>query len=174
MSIVQRLLSFEGRLRRRDWWLFAILLGLLSWALSSVAMGLMGVSMMSLLPTANGQADASGAMLKVIAVQCVAFLVFLWPGLAIGFKRLHDRDKSGRMLVLLYVLSAANQLVSVLGAQSGIAGMMHPGLLRLCLSLVLLVVGVWMLIELGFLDGTQGPNKFGPSPKGIGTEFEVV
>lgn len=28
--------------------------------------------------------------------------------------------------------------------------------------------GLWVLIECGFLDGTQGPNKFGPSPKGLG------
>jgi len=28
--------------------------------------------------------------------------------------------------------------------------------------------GIWAFIELGFLDGTQGPNRFGPSPKGIG------
>ena len=25
----------------------------------------------------------------------------------------------------------------------------------------------WALIECGFLDGTQGPNKYGASPKGI-------
>jgi uncharacterized membrane protein YhaH (DUF805 family) len=25
----------------------------------------------------------------------------------------------------------------------------------------------WMLIECGILDGTPGPNKFGPSPKGV-------
>jgi uncharacterized membrane protein YhaH (DUF805 family) len=30
------------------------------------------------------------------------------------------------------------------------------------------LVGLWYLIEIGFLDGTQGPNRFGPSPKGIG------
>ena len=30
------------------------------------------------------------------------------------------------------------------------------------------LVGLWYLIEVGFLDGTQGPNRFGPSPKGIG------
>lgn len=29
------------------------------------------------------------------------------------------------------------------------------------------LVGIWYLIEVGFLDGTQGPNRFGPSPKGI-------
>jgi uncharacterized membrane protein YhaH (DUF805 family) len=26
---------------------------------------------------------------------------------------------------------------------------------------------IWSLVETGFLDGTQGPNKYGPSPKGI-------
>jgi uncharacterized membrane protein YhaH (DUF805 family) len=35
------------------------------------------------------------------------------------------------------------------------------------ISLIPLIGGIWLLIELGFLDGTQGPNRFGPSPKGI-------
>jgi uncharacterized membrane protein YhaH (DUF805 family) len=30
------------------------------------------------------------------------------------------------------------------------------------------LVGLWVIVELGFLDGTQGPNQYGPSPKGIG------
>ena len=30
------------------------------------------------------------------------------------------------------------------------------------------VIGwLWQLIECGFLDGTPGPNKYGPSPKGL-------
>jgi uncharacterized membrane protein YhaH (DUF805 family) len=28
-------------------------------------------------------------------------------------------------------------------------------------------VNIWAAIELLFLDGTQGPNQYGPSPKGI-------
>ncbi len=30
------------------------------------------------------------------------------------------------------------------------------------------VGGIWTLIECGFMDGTQGPNQYGPSPKGLG------
>jgi uncharacterized membrane protein YhaH (DUF805 family) len=30
-----------------------------------------------------------------------------------------------------------------------------------------LVGPFWVLIECGFLDGTMGPNRYGPSPKGI-------
>lgn len=41
------------------------------------------------------------------------------------------------------------------------------------------VVGwIWGLVELGFLDGTQGPNSYGKSPKGVGgdtnSELEQV
>ena len=35
------------------------------------------------------------------------------------------------------------------------------------ISLIPFIGGIWLLIELGFLDGTQGDNRFGPSPKGI-------
>lgn len=31
-----------------------------------------------------------------------------------------------------------------------------------------LIGALWVLIECGFLDGTPGPNKYGPSPKGLG------
>jgi uncharacterized membrane protein YhaH (DUF805 family) len=32
--------------------------------------------------------------------------------------------------------------------------------------LIPLIGPIWMLIECGILDGTPGPNRFGPSPKG--------
>ena len=35
------------------------------------------------------------------------------------------------------------------------------------IAFVPLIGGLWILIECGFLDGTQGPNRFGPSPKGV-------
>lgn len=38
----------------------------------------------------------------------------------------------------------------------------------LLVNLIPIVGAIWVLVECGFLDGTQGPNKYGPSPKGIG------
>src|SRR5436190_20445817 len=71
-------------------------------------------------------------------ILCVVALVMLWPTLAIWVKRCHDRNKSGWWLVLMWLAS-------------------------------LTIIGVlWPLIELGFMDGTPGPNRFGPSPKGLG------
>jgi uncharacterized membrane protein YhaH (DUF805 family) len=35
------------------------------------------------------------------------------------------------------------------------------------LALVPLIGPIWTIVECGFIDGTQGENKYGPSPKGI-------
>jgi uncharacterized membrane protein YhaH (DUF805 family) len=64
-------------------------------------------------------------------------LILLWPALANSVKRCHDRNKSGWWLLLMWLAS-----FTIIGA-------------------------LWPLIELGFLDGTPGPNRFGASPKGI-------
>ena len=37
----------------------------------------------------------------------------------------------------------------------------------LLINLIPLVGWIWTLIECGFMDGTQGSNKYGPSPKGL-------
>jgi uncharacterized membrane protein YhaH (DUF805 family) len=35
------------------------------------------------------------------------------------------------------------------------------------INFIPLIGALWTLVECGFLDGTPGPNRFGPSPKGI-------
>jgi len=35
------------------------------------------------------------------------------------------------------------------------------------ISLIPLIGFIWVIVECGILDGTPGPNKFGPSPKGV-------
>jgi uncharacterized membrane protein YhaH (DUF805 family) len=41
------------------------------------------------------------------------------------------------------------------------------------IALIPLVGGIWQLVECGFMEGTEGPNKYGPSPKGIGDQSRV-
>jgi len=43
-----------------------------------------------------------------------------------------------------------------------------PGVMFLIIFIPL-IGGIWTLVECGFLDGTPGPNKYGPSPKGLTT-----
>jgi uncharacterized membrane protein YhaH (DUF805 family) len=39
-----------------------------------------------------------------------------------------------------------------------------PALLVTIFSTAIVVIVIWFLIEVGFLKGTQGPNRFGPDP----------
>ncbi|MBV9994424.1 MAG: DUF805 domain-containing protein [Caulobacteraceae bacterium] len=41
------------------------------------------------------------------------------------------------------------------------------GAIWVLINFIPVIGGLWALVECGFLDGTAGPNKFGPSPKGI-------
>jgi len=77
-----------------------------------------------------------------LVVGGVALVICLWPLWAVSVKRCHDREKSG-WWVLGWTVGGAIPYIGFL-------------------------ISLWSLVELGFLDGTQGPNEYGPSPKGIG------
>ena len=44
-------------------------------------------------------------------------------------------------------------------------GSATPSILVLVLGLAGVVISLWALVELGFLPGTKGENRFGPDPK---------
>ena len=146
MSLTEQLFSFEGRLRRRDYWISSIILWIAVFAATSCVLGLFGAftgtffGAKAALQPAAAHALLPGSIVAVLLVLGI-MLIALWPSLAIGVKRCHDRDKSGWWLLLWFVL----MMIPFLG----------------------ILAWAWQIIELGFIDGTQGGNRFGPSPKGI-------
>jgi uncharacterized membrane protein YhaH (DUF805 family) len=78
--------------------------------------------------------------------------------LAIGVKRLHDRDRSGWWIVVFYIVPWR------LGSVVNVADKQGNDTVGLVAGLVGLVCVIWGLVELGFLRGTRGPNRFGPDP----------
>lgn len=175
MSIVERLFSFHGRLRRRDWWLYSILLGVAGLGLTAAVMALLGGSIM---PSLSGDqaesADVGGWMVKRIEAGAIASLVLAWPGLAVGVKRLHDRGRSGWWLLLLSLLFWAGQAIALTPLIDR-----HVMSLKRLVSLSqlqttgLLLVGLWLFVEMGFLGGKPDANRFGPSPKASQAEAEA-
>ncbi len=91
----------------------------------------------------------------VIAVP--VFFLALWVGFAVAVRRLHDRNKSGWWLVIMY---APVFLLTVLGAAvSASDPEAGSGLNALSLPF-----SIWAFVELGCLKGTFGPNRFGDDP----------
>ena len=77
------LLQFDGRLSRRAWWLWGVLLPL----------GL-GLYLTTVLRVAGASAQGTE-----IAIN----LLLLWPTVAVSIKRWHDRGKSGWWVLLALV-----------------------------------------------------------------------
>ncbi|WP_284311012.1 DUF805 domain-containing protein [Labrys miyagiensis] len=130
MTWQNKLFSFQGRVTRKDYWLYhlGLILGIVA---LSIGIGLVSTGL-------GGRDPESPAFV----VAAVAFLICLWPFWAVGVKRCHDRGKSG-WWYLGWSVGGAIPYVGFL-------------------------ISLWALVELGFLDGTQGANEYGPSPKGIG------
>lgn len=156
MSLARKLFSFEGRLRRRDYWVLSILLGMLVFVVGEL------IVVYGFGPEHGIFEQTTGVFSPVQQWKTlVVSLVMLWPGLAITAKRAHDRDNSARVPVAVYLASTAWSLVTVF-FPTVLAGQF---LLALLIGALQLAALLYLLITLGFLDGTPGPNRFGESPK---------
>ncbi|MGR4867032.1 DUF805 domain-containing protein [Caulobacter sp. LARHSG274] len=141
MTFVQKLFSFQGRLRRRDYWLYSILL--VAGALAVLVPVILALGL-----------QAEDARLSLLG------LVLTWPSMALLVKRIHDRDKTGRMALIYWIPSLVSTGLGFIPA-FGLGG------LKVFLDISTGMIGLWFLVEFGFMDGTQGPNEYGPSPKGV-------
>jgi uncharacterized membrane protein YhaH (DUF805 family) len=134
------LFGFNGRINRAKFWL-----GTAMSYLGFLAFFFVGGT----ISAATGF-EPDEAELWNVAIGLV-FLVFV-IGCALAVKRLHDRNKSGWWMLILVAFPIA--LLSA--APPGI-----PGVMALVATNV---ISLWAVIELGFVEGTDGPNRYGPDP----------
>jgi uncharacterized membrane protein YhaH (DUF805 family) len=140
MSMSELLFSFQGRLNRKPYWMTAIAITVLMLVLIGIAIAFFGE-------------HEIGAGIAVVVLIALLYIPLIWVGLAVGAKRLHDRDKSAWWLLLFY---AAPSLLS------SVANHMESG--GFLLHLAGFAITVWAFVELGCLRGTVGPNRYGPDP----------
>jgi len=138
--MTQLLFSFQGRLNRKPYWLTNIAVGVIILVAIAIVM--------------VGERRFAEAFLTM-AILIILYLPLFWVSLALGAKRLHDRDKSAWWLALIYLGP---------GIASGIGDQMDS--MGFVLHLVAFAITVWAFVELGCLRGTVGPNRYGPDPLG--------
>lgn len=140
---LKRYAEFSGRSRRKEYWMYVLFIILVSVVLSVVE-------------NVVGLAQTVGPYGPLTALFALATFV---PSLAAGVRRLHDTDRSGWWLLIgiaPYLLALALLMTGSLS-------------LFTVLSVVALIGAVALLVFL-VLDGTKGPNRFGPDPKGVAHE----
>jgi len=94
-------------------------------------------------------------------LSAIVDLAFTYPEFAIAVKRGHDRNTPLWLLIAFFGASAVLDLLTVL-EMTGTED--EPSMLSLALALPFTVLGLALLVELGFRKGISGPNQYGPDP----------
>jgi uncharacterized membrane protein YhaH (DUF805 family) len=130
--------SFDGRISRKLFWM---------------AMGVLIVAEL----IGNFAAAAIGGD----RLTAIIDLAFTYPEFAVAVKRGHDRNMPLWLLVAFFGANALLDLLTVLGfAGTG----EEPTMASLLIAVPFAILGVALLVELGFRKGTPGPNQYGPDP----------
>lgn len=148
MNLTTLLFSFQGRINRAKYW-SAILIYLAILVVCSV-FAVIGFGISSAIPSTG--APVSYLLMAIFAIAC---LLTMWSSIATGIKRLHDRDQSGWWML---VFSGVSTIVSLLQETAATPSN------KFVLGVGSFAVTIWIIIELGCLRGTQGPNRFGTDP----------
>jgi uncharacterized membrane protein YhaH (DUF805 family) len=133
--------NFSGRVNRAKFWIAVVIFAAIH-------------VLMAILNYATEQSvvfQALNGMLSIVIVIC---------SIAVGVKRLHDRNKSGWYLLLFYFLPGVLAALSVLIGEF----VEDANIIATVLALLAFALIVWALVELGCLRGTVGVNQYGPDP----------
>jgi len=139
--MTQLLFSFQGRLNRKPYWMTAI----------ATMVIIIVLLLLALILIREHRFEFAGLTLTLLVIL---YNPLIWIGLAIGAKRLHDRDKSAWWLLVFY---AAPGILSTAGNRMEEVGF-------IILHIISFGISVWAFVELGCLRGTPGPNRYGPDP----------
>jgi len=139
--MTQLLFSFQGRLNRKPYWMTAI----------ATMVIIIVLLLFALILIREHRFEFAGLTLTLLVIL---YIPLIWIGLAIGAKRLHDRDKSAWWLLVFY---AAPGILSTAGNRMEEVGF-------IILHIISFGISVWAFVELGCLRGTPGPNRYGPDP----------
>lgn len=143
------LFSSRGRIGRAKYWLTAVIY-IAAWVFFLL------VAFIALGNNIENAFSFAGVGIALWIAATILTLAMTWSSIAIGMKRLHDRDKSG-WWILVFLLGPT--LLNGLGQSS-------TGAASLILFVGAVVISIWAVVELGILRGTSGTNRFGADPLG--------
>jgi len=155
--------SARGRLNRKGYWI------------SSIGLIIMMIVLIAVLGIIIAPTSLSGSVLGFKLIQLVSTLVGLFMFYHIVIKRLHDRGRSeklafifvGPSLVSLFLrlFDVTGKVMSTPVADTGLQALVFlPNSFGEIVSLILIGVFIWSLIELGILSGEKDDNAHGPDP----------
>jgi len=147
--------SFKGRLNRKPYWLRNLaLFGIVLVLYLIFTVTVIGFS------SVQGATGVPGGVLSVMGIFGLLVLplaiAFYVSTFSLAARRLHDRNKSGWWLAGYFgAFVVIGGVAEYFGEQSTVS---------LIFQLIGFLIFLWYFVEIGFLKGTVGANKYGPDP----------
>ena len=161
MSHGWMLFGFDGRLNRKPYWIGSI---------EVMVVAILVAGAVAALFNLTGRAPTPEELLRVAHPWLAGFgLIIAYLAAALLAKRLHDRNKTGWLAALLLIPAEIETWLDPSGSVT------HTPLIHwvyLVAWWVTIIVGLWFLIELGFLRGTAGDNSYGPDQLAVTTQSQ--
>jgi uncharacterized membrane protein YhaH (DUF805 family) len=145
MNIGNLYTSFDGRIGRKQFWV-----GFLPLLLVMV-----GILFLSLY--AVGETDQWVFRLN----KFILMLIFMYPLMALGVKRLHDRGKHGYAVWIFFIPWFLHQITNLLEITGDNLSLNSLDLIFLSINLA---ITIWFFIDLGLMRGERRTNQYGPDP----------
>jgi uncharacterized membrane protein YhaH (DUF805 family) len=163
-NLRQVLFSTQGRISRSQLWLKGFL-PLIAFCALGICIVIVGL--------ASGTPSMPTAAKAFLLTYWILYLVMAWPLTTVLVKRIHDRNKSG-WLVLAYwapvlfqtAIDFRSDLIRayVIAMTGDFTVGQDSSVFSDITDLIEIVVGLWFLIEFGCMRGTVGANPYGPDP----------
>lgn len=163
MPLTALLFSFTGRINRQVWWLASLAVAFIAGMSSSLVELVAKVTGNGAIDPDSNEFEPSAPFLAVILA---IGLCNAWINYALCAKRLHDRDRTA-----WWLLAQAVALGGTVGLVFAVLAMPEADrrpwyVVAGIFGAAAFALSIWLIVELGFLKGTGGPNRFGPDPLG--------
>jgi len=149
--------DFSSRARRKEYWYFVLFASIIN---------LVAYGLDLLFKTTITAPGINGGWFSII----VGVLLIV-PSLAVTVRRLHDVNKNGFLLTLLYIIAILYAFSAYVSLKPYLASNQVTDLIFfLIMSFIYFAFDIWMIILL-IQDSFSGVNMWGSNPKGIGNDI---
>jgi len=149
LKVIRNYATFKGRARRKEYWMF-ILFNFIIGIVLSIIDNVLGL-------TYNYFEYSSGGMLNSL----YNLFVFI-PALSLMVRRLHDVNKSGWLIGIMYIGIG----VLMLSVFSMITITNYSAAMVFIPSLIMIAYCIYLFV-LTVTEGDSGPNQYGEDPKAL-------